>query len=140
MCPRFRSDQSRIQLSVSGVTIDTVSWDTFEGGDIEPEMQNYNPGGMAPAVSMGGLRKRSPITLTRNWDSTLRGSYLALDGAAGIAPTTVTISTLLADGTREGNPRVYTGVLGKVTPPRFESTSSAAAMLSVEIDCNEDMN
>jgi hypothetical protein len=137
---RFRSDMASIQLSVSGVTVDNVAWDTFEGGDIEPEMQNFNPGGMAPAVSMGGLRKRSMITLTRNWDSTLRGAYLGLDGAAGIAPATVTISTLQADGTREGNPRVYTGVLGKVTPPKFESTSSAPAMLSVEIDCNEDMS
>ena len=138
--PRFRSDQFRIQLNVNSVPTDSVSWDTFEGGDIEPEMQNFNPGGMAPAVSMGGLRKRAPVVLTRQWDSTLRGMYLALDSAAGIRDATVTVSTLRNDKSREGNPIVYTGVLGKVTPPKRESTTSTPAMLTVEIDCNEDIS
>lgn len=135
---RFRSDQFRIQFSIEGVALDHTSWDTFDGGDIEPQSQNFNPGGMAPAVAMGGLRKRAPITITRNWDSTLRSAYLAIDRAGGVSSCKVVVTDLNKDRSGAGT-ITYTGVVGKVTPPKRESTSSAPAMLSVEIDCNEDL-
>lgn len=133
---RFRSDQARIQLSVQGVQIDSASWDTFDGGDIAPDSQVHYPGGMQDGVSLGGLRKREPITLTRNWDSKLIGSFIALDGAAGSTPCKVSVTTLDNTKSPVGKPLVWTGTLDKVASPKRDSTDPKPAMLTVTITPN----
>lgn len=125
-------------MQVAGVTIDNNSWESFEGADITPEMQNYNPGGMAPAIALGGLRKRSTATIKRIWSDAMIGAFQALDAAAGIANVTCSFQTLAADHkTPVGNPITYTGVLGSVTRPTYDSVTSAPAFLTITVDMNE---
>ncbi|MGH2874998.1 MAG: hypothetical protein ACRDNS_02155 [Trebonia sp.] len=134
---RFRSDQARIQFSVQGVSgLDSVSWQTFDGGEITPESQVSYPGGMEDGVSLGGLRKRGPITIARTWDSTLIAAFIALDNAAGRAPCRVSVTTLDAQKHPTGSPLVWTGTLDKVAPPKRDSTDSKDAMLSITISTN----
>lgn len=134
----YRSDQHSITVSVTGAATDSVSWDYAEGGDLQPEMQTYNPGGMAPAIAVGGLRKRGDLTVRRAWSDTMIGLYKALDDAAGIAPVTVAITPIKADRkTSASKPITYTGILGKVTRPNAEAASSSVVYLEVTVSCNE---
>lgn len=139
--PLYRSDQGHISVQVAGVTIDSLSWDSFEGGDLTVESQNYNPGGMVPAVSMGGKRSRSQATIKRVWSDTLIGAYVALDNAAGIAAVTCSYQALAADRkTPVGSPITYTGTLGNVTRPNYDSMTSTPAQLQIIVDLNEAIN
>ena len=134
----YRQDQWQVQLQVTGVALDSVSWDSFEGGDIAPEMQQYNPGGMAQQISLGGLRKRSEITLKRIWSDFLIGVFIALDNLGGIAPAIVSATPMKGDRkTAAGNPIVYTGVLGQVMHPNYDSGTGTAGLLQVTITPNE---
>lgn len=128
----------RITLAVDGIALDSVSWDVMDGGDIAPTMEKYNPGGMAPEVALGGLRKRTDITLHRVWSDFLIASYIALDNASGIAGARVAYTPMRADRrTPAGSPVVYTGVLGQVMRPNYDSKSAAPAMLQVTVSVNE---
>lgn len=134
--PRYRGDQFRAQLNVQGVNLDLQSWDTFDGGDIDPQMEEFLPGGMGDQVAMGGVRKRLPITMERAWDTTLIGAFLALDAASGVAPFTCAVSTLAADKTTVIGKTTYTGILGKVKMPARKNDDSKAGMLTVTLSCN----
>jgi hypothetical protein len=134
--PRYRVDQFKAQLNVSGVSLDLQSWDTFDGGDVDPQMEEFIPGGMGDQVAMGGFQKRQPITLTRAWDTTLIGAYIQLDAASGVAPFTLALSTLATDKTTVAAKTTYTGVLGKVTQPARKNDDSKAGMLTVVLSCN----
>lgn len=139
--PLYRSDQGHISVQVAGVSIDSASWDSFEGGDLTVESQNYNPGGMQPAVSMGGRRSRSAATVKRVWSDALIAAYVALDNAAGIAAVTCSYQALASDRkTPIGTPITYTGTLGNVTRPNYDSMSSTPAQLQLTIDLNEAIN
>ena len=134
----FRTDQAHIHVAVAGVTIDSVSWDKFEGGNLTVESQMYNPGGMVPAVAMGGKRSRSPATISRVWSDALYAAYVALDNAAGIAAVTCSYQLLAADRqTPVGTTITYTGILGNVTRPGYDSMTSTPAMLAITVDLNE---
>jgi len=137
--PRYRGDQFKAQLTLTGPnapTLDNQSWDTFDGGDVDPTMEEFIPGGMGEQVAMGGMRKRQPITLTRAWDTSMISNYLALDAASGVAPFQLIVSTLAADKITVTGTTTYTGVVGKVTPPKRAHDDSKAAMLSVALSCN----
>jgi hypothetical protein len=136
----YTSNQARIALKVPGVTIDNLSWDKFEGGERSADTQNYNPGGMKSAIATGGASKRAQATLTRAWDDTLIGAYIALEAAintVGVACSITFLSTptTIASGKPAGFN--YTGVLRSVTRPNYDSTSSTIAMLAVVLELNE---
>lgn len=133
--PIHRSDMGRLQLTVSGA--DMGDWDYFEGGDITPESQQYSPGGMAPNVAVGGRRVRSEITLRRAWSDNLISKFITLDNGAGIATATVTYTPLKNNRKPSSAPIVYTGVLGTVTRPGYDSNSSTVVYLQLTISANE---
>jgi hypothetical protein len=134
----YRSDMWQVQLQVTGLTLDNVSWDSFEGGDIAPEMQQYNPGGMAQQISLGGIRKRTEITLKRVWSDFLIGVYVALDALGGNGAAVVSATPMKGDRkTAAGNPIVYTGVIGQVMKPNYDSATGGAALLQVTVTPNE---
>lgn len=134
----YRSDMAHIYVSITGVTIDNISWDSAEGGDIQVESTGYNPGGMQPYVQLGGRRSRAPMTVKRIWSDTLINAYKALDAAAGITGASVSYQVLAADrSTPVGSPITYTGVLGPVTRPNYDSATSTPALLQIVIDLNE---
>ena len=133
----YRKQQFFIQVSVPGVTIDSQSWDKASGGGIAPTMVKYAMGGMAPNVAIGGRRERADITVDRAWDDTLISAALALDKASGNTPCTVAITPLKARGKTAGKPLIRTGILGPVTWPEADSSSSDAAMLQISVSLNE---
>src|SRR5581483_9533276 len=130
--PVYRSDQGSIVLNVQGASTDSTSWDYMEGGDMDPEVQQYNAGNMAPQIAVGGLRKRSAITLRRAWSDSTFPMYKSLDDASGDAPATVTYTPVKKTNGKVANvgkPITYTGILGKVTRPNFEAASSSIVYL-----------
>lgn len=136
--PSYRSDMGFISFQVAGVQLDSVSWDAFDGGDLVVSSENYNPGGMAPAIALGGKRSRSDITIKRIWSDALIASYIALDNAGGKAAFTASYQTLAADHvTKVGSPIVYSGIIGNVSRPAYDSTSSSPVFLTVVCSCNE---
>ncbi len=136
----FRSDQASIGVSVAGITIDNLSWDVLEGGDQTVEGMTVLPGGMQPQVALGGIPKRSPITVKRLWSEPTIIAYKALDAVAGNAAVTITYTVLSTN--REEIPgfvRTYTGVLGTVTRPNYDAMKSEAAYLTIVAELNGGM-
>lgn len=129
----YRSDQGSIGLTVTGVTIDNISWDSMEGGDNVVEGQTYLPGGQRPQRSLGGTPKRSPLTLKRIWSDTLINVYKTLDELAGSAIVTATYTVTRA-GIPVAAPITYTGTLGTVTRPNYGSETPEKAFLQVMVD------
>lgn len=134
----LRSDSARVQVTVSGVTLPSDSWSKMEGGDNVAETTQLNPGGMAPAVALGGLPKRSDMTVERPWSDALIGAFKALDQATGAATVTATYTNLDANKNPiPGSGVTYTGVLKQVTRPNYDASSSTAATLAIVFEANE---
>ena len=135
--PSYRSDMFQLQVSVAGVNIDTISWDSVEGGELQSDDTSFNPGGMQPQIALGGKRSRSAMTVKRIWSDALLGSYVALDNVAGNAPVTISVQTLSASKQPVGSPLVYTGILQTCTRPGFDSSSSSVVYLQLVVGMNE---
>jgi hypothetical protein len=133
----FRTDQARIQVAVVGVTLDSVSWDKMEGGDNEAPSTPKLLGGMANQIEMGGLPKRSVLTVERTWSDTLIAVYKALDNGSGQLRATASYTVLDASGNPvSGSTISYTGVLLKTERPNYDSESNAPAMLKLTLGLN----
>jgi hypothetical protein len=132
----YTSNKFHLAVSIPGVTLDAQSWDKFTGGDHTSETQQHTPGGMGPQIAIGGIRKRSPVTVSRAMDDTLIGLYESIDAATG-GPITITVQPLINPTTVAGKGRTYTGVIKTVKPPDQDSTTSTITMLSVEVELNE---
>lgn len=101
-------------------------WDTLGGGESDSEETKYRPGGMQPAVSLGGSRTIGNLTLARlltreDWDF----MHEAMNNT-GVWRVTVSRQPLDADGNPFGRPLTYRGVLKTVTPGDTDSNSSDA--------------
>lgn len=134
----FRSDTARVQVTVAGISLPSDSWSKMEGGENAAETSQLLPGGMAPAVALGGLAKRTDLTVHRPWSDVMAGAYKALDQAVGAA--TVTASYVVLDNNKQpvANASVtYTGILKSVTRPNYDSSSSTEALLQLVFECNE---
>ena len=125
--PIYTSNQWRIQVNVAGVGLDSVSWDKASGGEIVADNQTYNPGSMGPQITVGGIRKRSDITVERAWSDALIGKFIALDTAAGVAAATVSVAPVKAD-------RKTAGVKPDRLHGRAEAGHSTARGLRLEHD------
>lgn len=137
----FRTDQARIQVNVTGVPLDNVSWDVMQGGDNVAPSTNYPPGGMQPSVELGGIPKRNPLTVERIWSDTLISAYKALDAGAGKLPVTASYTVLDHNGTPvAGSTITYTGVLLEAARPDYDSSSSGEAKLKLTIGLNGPIN
>jgi hypothetical protein len=132
----FRSDQAAIHVSIEGVTLDGISWDVMEAGDNTVEGLVVHPGGMAEQVALGGIPKRSPLTVARLWSDTLIAVFKQIDSLAGQAAVTASYVVLNANKTATSNVETYTGVLGTVTRPNYKAGESTDAMLQIAVDLN----
>lgn len=133
----YRTDQSRIQVSVAGITLDSVSWDKLDGGDNVAPSTQHLPGGMQPPVELGGVPKRNPLTIERAWSDTLIAAYKALDNGAGKLPVTASYTVLDANGNPvPGATITYTGVLLETARPGYDSSSNSEAMLKLTVGLN----
>lgn len=143
--PVYRSDQFSVGLTVEGLPegkqTDLIPWDSCEGGDQTVEGQTYLPGGMLPLVSVGGIPKRSPLTLKRIWSTQLLEIFKAMDQGAGQSACKVTVTTL--NTKREavtGSTITYTGTLGTVTRPNYGAETAEKAFLQVMVDCDGELH
>lgn len=135
----YRSDQFSIGVTVlglpGGLQTDNVAWDALEGGDNTVEGVQYLPGGMKPMLQLGGIPKRSNMTVKRIWSDTLIALYKALDAYAGQLEMKITVTTL--NTKREAVPGAevfsYTGILGTVTRPNYSSETPEKAWLQLEV-------
>lgn len=132
----IRSDMGRIQVQVAGVPLDTVSWDMADGGNIVAETSNYAPGGMEPAIELGGHAKRSDMTVERIWSDVLLGVFKALDNVCGEATASIGYTALNRGVALPNSTITYTGVLKAVDRPGYNSASSAEAKLVLTFGLN----
>lgn len=133
--PNYRSDQARIQVSVGGIPIDNVPWDSFSGGDNVATDVNYNPAG-GQSINMGGIARRSDITVDRIWSDTLINAYGLLDQGVGVVPVSVSVTTTDANYQATGRTTTYTGILKGATRPAYDSSTSTEARLQLVIGVN----
>lgn len=133
----YRKEHWFITIAVTGIALDTQSWDKATGGDINPTMVKYPLGGMGGSVAIGGRRERNDITIERAWDDTLITLWKKLDDASGDTPATVSLQPLVRRGNAAGKPINYSGILAQVTRPDADSSSSDAATMTVVVSLNE---
>lgn len=110
-------------------------FDKMSGGEVDSDETKYNPGAMAPPVSLGGRRTVGNVTVSRLY-RLIRDHDRAqsLINWAGRARMTITKHPMDLDGNIYGsNPIVYSGTLKRVTFPEVDSESSGAGLLELEM-------
>lgn len=137
--PTFREDQARIQVSVAGVTMDSAPWTTFQGGDAEAQNVNTRPGGMQPAIELGGPINRSDVTVERLYSDVTHGWYPQLDAVCGKASMWASYTPLDANGNPVGATITYTGILKTVTRPNADANATGAQHLSLVMGANQNI-
>ena len=132
----YRSDTALIIVSVVGVTIDTESWDLFEGGEKKTDGLKVWSGGMKDGQELGGTPTREPIKVSRKWSDVLIGAFAALDAAAGNGEMEVSVQTLNASKVPVGTPVTYSGILLEVGRPMAKAGPSEEIMLMLTMGSN----
>jgi hypothetical protein len=136
----YRSDTGRIQVSVTGIGLDNISWDTMSAPSIAADNSYYHPGNMGPASPVGGLRTPTDITITRAWSDTLYGVWTALYNAAGFTPMTAIYTPLNINRTASVKPTTFTGLLTTVTAPEFSASSASIQYFSMMMAPHESIS
>lgn len=110
-------------------------WDKRSGGEVDSEETKYNPGGMDPAVSLGGRRNVGNITVSRLYRHERDHAGLARVFIAGAGKADMEVAALPLDveGNAFGRPIVWKGTLKRVTFPEHDSESSDAALVELEM-------
>lgn len=127
-----REDQYNVTVQVAGRNLGP--FDKMEGGEVDSEETKYKPGGMAPQLSLGGFRNVGNVTVRRLYDLSRDHALVPfLHGSAGVGEMVVVKQPLDVDGNVFGSPVVYRGKLKQVTLPDFDSESSDAALLELEM-------
>lgn len=131
-----RVDQERIKVTVDGR--DLGIFDSFSGGGAQSDDTKYRPGGMGLEVSLGGTKSRDAITVGRLLDTERDLPLIKwLDERAGSGQVGIVRQFLNRDKSPAGSPVNYTGTLMKTTLPDHDSTSSDAAIFTLEVSADE---
>lgn len=133
-----RQDTHRIKISLEnpakpGEMIPLGVWDKWSGGEIDSDETKYNPGGMAPPVSLGGRRTTGNVTISRLYRLARDHNHLQrlIDGA-GKSKAVLTRQPLDIQGNVYGKAVSYNAKLKRVTPPDLDSEQSGAALIELE--------
>ena len=117
-----------------GPKVDTGIWDKMSGGELDSDETKYNPGGMAPPVSLGGRKTTGNVTVSRLYrlvrDHDHVKNWLSYVGRASV---TVSKQPMDIEGNVYGNPVVYNGILKRLTLPEVDSESSNAGLVEIEV-------
>lgn len=119
--------------------VDMGSWDGFEGGEVDSEEAKYTPGdNQGREVSLGGKRTVGNFTIKKiiGRTSSDHADMKTWQDNVGKATVTVIKQPLDATFTAFGSASTYSGILKTVTPPNFDSNSSDAAIVELEISSN----
>src|SRR4051812_22334747 len=114
----------KVSLTVNGENWGV--WDVKTGGEVDSSQNDpYKPGGMAPAISMGGSVTTGNVVLSRY--CTLEDDWRKIQrlmNAAGKGKAVAKQAALDADGNvYDTNPLTYVGILKRVTPPETDGNS-----------------
>lgn len=135
----MRNDQYANTVTVDGEPLGI--FDTLSGGEADSEESLYNPGGMAPAVSLGGRQTVGSVTLGRLYrlerDHDIVRRLLPRRGKADV---TVSRQPLDVDGNPYGAPFVYTGTLKTITFPDTNSEDSAASIWTMTVTTESEIS
>jgi hypothetical protein len=128
-----RQNQAVLTLTVDGR--DFGVWDKLDGGEIDSDETKYKPGGMGPAVSLGGAVEVGDLTVSRLYVLGRDTETIHwLVSRVGKGQCVLGRMSLDTDGNVWGTPGlVYSGVLKTVTPPPVDSESSDAALIEAVI-------
>lgn len=128
----MRQDQWANTVTIDGQPMGV--WATFSGGDVDSEESKFKPGGMQPAVSLGGSVTVNNVTLARllgREDWPFMRHLMA--NRVGKGRVDVQRQPLDEDGNPWGQPLVYGGVLQNVTPGDTDSNSSDAQTWEITV-------
>jgi hypothetical protein len=129
----MRKDQHRVTVVVDGKKLGV--FDVLTGGETDSDELKYKPGGMAPAISLGGTVTVGQLIVSRIYK--LQRDHLQIHwllGRVGKGDVVVNKAVLDPDGNAFGKPLVTKGVLKRVTPPEVDSNATGdAAILELEI-------
>lgn len=118
----------------TGRMVNHGTWDKLTGGGLSASSTSYRPGGMAPPVSLGGVRTTANVVVTRLYRLQRDHDVVQtlLDGV-GRADMIVTKQPLNLDGVPYGRPIVYKGTLDRCTPPEHDSEQTGAGLIELEM-------
>jgi hypothetical protein len=137
-----RSDTYRVTVEVQNLEVseramlDLGVWDKRGGGAIDSEETRYNPGGMAPAVSLGGRKTVENVTVSRLYRIVRDHSRMTqrMINGVGRAEMIVKQQPMEITGGPSGLPQiVWKGTLKRVTVPEHDSESNDAALIELEM-------
>jgi len=128
----MRKDQHRVTVKLDGRNLGV--FDVMTGGETDSDILTYKPGGMAPAVSLGGIPLVGQLIVSRLY--TLDRDHPLVHWVltrVGVGVVVVNKAVLDPDGNAFGKPLVTRGVLKRCTPPEVDSNSTDAAVIELEI-------
>ena len=129
----MRKDQHRVTVVVDGRKLGV--FDVLTGGETDSDELKYKPGGMAPAISLGGTVTVGQLIVSRIYE--LSRDHLQVHwllGRVGKGKAVVNKAVLDPDGNAFGKPLVTKGVLKRVTPPEVDSNATGdVAVIELEI-------
>lgn len=128
----MRKDQYETSVIVDGENLGT--FDVLSGGETDTDELTYKPGGMAPAISLGGTTTVGAVVVSRLYR--LDRDHLMIHRLlerVGVGDVVINKQPLDVDGNAFGKPLVYRGKLKRISPPEVDSTSTDAATIELEI-------
>lgn len=135
----LREDQFLIHAGVAGINMPaTTSWTSKDGGDVQAQNVNTRPGGMLPALDLGGPANRSDCTVKRQYSVELHPYIPLLERGVGNARMWVSWTPLDANGATNGDTLTLTGVLKEVLVPTVDANTAAAAFLTLIMSCDQE--
>lgn len=128
-----REDNSLITISIAGVSWGT--WDQAEGRATTSTQNKYYPGGMSPAVELGGRSGTEPGTYRKlltpaEWDVMLDHK----ENDVGKAEVVVSEQMLDDDRNPTGRPMVIRGKLGTVNPGNANSNAQGERLVEIVVN------
>lgn len=137
-----RADTFQVNVQVEDVRhparimLNLGTWDKRGGGQLDSEEMRYNPGGMQPAVSLGGRKNVDNVTVSRLYRIVRDHNDLIQRLFNGVGRAKMIVSQQPLDISGDGSgirPIVWRGTLKRVTPPEHDSESSDAALIELEM-------
>lgn len=139
-----RADTYDVTVSVQDVNNTTQlvmmnlgTWDKRGGGAIDSEETRYNPGGMAPAVSLGGRKTVENVTVSRLYRIVRDHTDITQRLIDGVGRARMEVRQLpLEISSKKGTglrPIIWEGTLKRCTVPEHDSESNDAALIELEM-------
>lgn len=126
-----RHDTFRVSVKIAGNSAGV--WDKMTGGKVDSDDLKYKPGGMGPALSLGGSVMTDNVIVSklfRTGDGANQKLWLSYVGRATAEVSKQTLNFL---GVAIGDPLVYIGTLKSVHPAEVDSEGNGAGMIEIEV-------